>query len=221
MDRRRGERRHPNAGDPTVERRTAPRRKASESPTSLPGSLFRLAHQLDECDVYEAMSPESASCPHCSVVVSLEMPRFAEPPVRLDLILHHDASADGVRHVRELQSLSATGRVLLSTRIVGRASSRPPSRAARNDTLRHQDAGDSPFHAQDGRAGGGNPGRVGERERQARAGRWTTASRADVERLRALASDLRVPLREEGLVPGRRGPPFLALRRRRRIGRGG
>jgi hypothetical protein len=41
-------------------------------------------------------------------------------------------------------------------------------------------------------------------ERQARAGRWTTAPLAEVERLRALASDLEVPLREEGFVPGRR-----------------
>ena len=41
-------------------------------------------------------------------------------------------------------------------------------------------------------------------ERQARAGHWTAAPLAQVERLRALAADLGVPLYEEGSVPGRR-----------------
>jgi hypothetical protein len=38
-------------------------------------------------------------------------------------------------------------------------------------------------------------------EKQARSGRWTTGTRADEARLRALAVELRVPLREEGVVP--------------------
>jgi hypothetical protein len=126
MDRRRGERRHGDAGAPTVERRTTPRRKPAGRPAPPGDYLFRLAHQLDGCDVYEATSPESGPCPECGVLVSLELPRFAEPPVRLELVVRHEPTAHGVRHVGELQSLSATGRLLLSTRLVARASHQPP-----------------------------------------------------------------------------------------------
>jgi hypothetical protein len=51
-------------------------------------------------------------------------------------------------------------------------------------------------------------------ERQARAGRWTMAPVGEVERLRALAWALGVPLFEEGVVPGRRRQ-FLGRRRSR------
>jgi len=52
-------------------------------------------------------------------------------------------------------------------------------------------------------------------ERQARAGHWTAAPLAQVERLRALAADLGVSLREEGLVPRRRRQQLLSLRQSR------
>jgi hypothetical protein len=125
MDRRRGERPVPNADVPTVERRTAQRRKAAGNAAPTPESVFRLAHQLEGCDVYEATSAQSGRCPDCGVLVSLDLPRFAEPPVSLDLVLRHEPTAHGVRHVGDFQSLSATGRVLLSTRLVGRINREP------------------------------------------------------------------------------------------------
>jgi hypothetical protein len=122
VDRRRTDACHGDAGVPTVERRTAPRRKGTRNPVPAPESLFRLAHQLEGCDVYEGTFPESGRCPDCGVLISLELPRFAEPPVRFELVVQHERTAQGVRHIGELQSLSATGRVLLSTRLVGRVS---------------------------------------------------------------------------------------------------
>jgi hypothetical protein len=44
-------------------------------------------------------------------------------------------------------------------------------------------------------------------EKQVRAGRWTPGARADEGRLREIASELKVPLREEGVVPWRRRKP--------------
>jgi hypothetical protein len=41
-------------------------------------------------------------------------------------------------------------------------------------------------------------------EQQVRAGRWTTGARADEGRLRQLAAELGVTVREEGVVPWRR-----------------
>jgi hypothetical protein len=123
MDRRRGEGPPHEVGGAVVERRTASRRKTgTNAPT--PESRFRLAHQLDGCDVYEATYPESRRCPDCGVLVSLELPD-SQPPVRLELGLRHEPTGHGVRHVGECQSLSATGRVLLSMRLVGRISREP------------------------------------------------------------------------------------------------
>src|SRR5262249_9074160 len=119
VDRRRGERRHPQGESPHAERRRTRRRNAVRVESS-GEPLFRLAHQVDGCDVYEATTPEAGSCPECGVAVSFELPRFAEPPVRLELHVRHELTPTGPRHPGELQSFSPTGRVLLSTRLVGR-----------------------------------------------------------------------------------------------------
>jgi hypothetical protein len=124
VDRRRGERRQDGSGGPAVERRTATRRKAApRDPDPASDPVFRLAHQVDGCEVYESTAPESGRCPECGVTVSVELPRFVEPPVRLELVVRHEpipAERGAVRHVVELQSFSPTGRVLLATRLAGR-----------------------------------------------------------------------------------------------------
>jgi hypothetical protein len=54
-------------------------------------------------------------------MVSVEMPRFTAPPVRLDLTVVHEAIAPNrARHAVEVQSFSATGRVLLASRLLAR-----------------------------------------------------------------------------------------------------
>jgi hypothetical protein len=54
------------------------------------------------------------------------MPRFSEPPVRLDLtVVHEPVQPDRARHVVELQSFSATGRVLLASRLFARTRIEP------------------------------------------------------------------------------------------------
>ena len=58
--------------------------------------------------------------------MTVELPRFAEPPARLELAVRHELILPvTVRHVVELQSLSATGRVLLATRLVVRTRTEP------------------------------------------------------------------------------------------------
>ena len=59
-------------------------------------------------------------------MVSIEMPRFAEPPVRLELtVVHETIQRERARHVIELQSFSATGRVLLASRMFVRTLTEP------------------------------------------------------------------------------------------------
>jgi hypothetical protein len=120
VDRRSGERRQRGGSTPTLERRGVGRRVADRHPTQVPD--FRLAHRKDGFEVYEATGPESGRCPQCGTMVSVEMPRFTEPPVRLELtVVHEIIMPDRARHVVEVQSFSATGRVLLASRLIVRS----------------------------------------------------------------------------------------------------
>jgi hypothetical protein len=125
MDRRQGDRRQLQSDVPLAERRIAHRRNAvKDDSTGEP--LFRLAHQVDGCDVYEATMPETGHCPDCGVPISFELPRFAEPPVRLELVVRHESTPTGARHLGELQSFSPTGRVVMATQLVGRTGTDSP-----------------------------------------------------------------------------------------------
>jgi len=120
IDRRRGERRKA-AGSTSVERRVGGRRTVDRDPTRAP--TFRRAHRAEDFEVYEAITPLPGHCPECGATLNVELPRFAEPPVRLELAVVHENLAPpdrGGRHAVELQSLSPTGRVLLATRLFAR-----------------------------------------------------------------------------------------------------
>jgi hypothetical protein len=117
MDRRRGQRRRSGGSVPGSERRGVGRRSADRLPTQVPD--FRLAHRGDGFEVYEAIGPVSGRCSQCSTVVSVEIPRFTEPPARLELtVVHEVIQPNRTRHVVEMQSFSATGRVVLASRMV-------------------------------------------------------------------------------------------------------
>ena len=123
LDRRLGERRQ-RTMPPADDRRLAGRRSADQDPAQTP--VFRLAHRGDGFEAYEATVPVPGRCPECGAMVSIEMPRFAEPPVRLELtVVHETIQRERARHVIELQSFSATGRVLLASRMFVRTLTEP------------------------------------------------------------------------------------------------
>jgi hypothetical protein len=126
VDRRRGERRKGGGQAQETNRRKSRGRRTSDGDPAL-GTSFRLAHRGNGSDVYEVVGPEATGCPRCGALVNVELPRFVEPPVRLVLtVVHEGTSTDGARHSVELQSFSATGRVLLATRLAGRVRTEPP-----------------------------------------------------------------------------------------------
>jgi hypothetical protein len=112
---RRGLARRQGAVQPAEDRRLAGRRSADQDPAQTPA--FRLANRGDGFEAYEATGPVPDRCAACGAMVSVELPRFAEPPVRLDLTVVHETIADRARHMVELQSFSATGQLLLASRL--------------------------------------------------------------------------------------------------------
>jgi hypothetical protein len=120
VDRRRGERRRRDEL-PEAERRLGGRRREDDS-ARVPE--YRLAQHGDGHDVYEATTLAGAPCPECELTVRFEMPRFVEPPARLDLtVVHETVQPKHARHFVELQSFSTTGRTLLASRVTARVAS--------------------------------------------------------------------------------------------------
>jgi len=109
---------------PAVDRR-GPRRRRGDTDAG-PVSAFRRAARGDDFEVYEATAPLPVRCPQCGVLGTVELPRFAEPPVRLELaVVHEIVLPTTVQHVVDLQSLSATGRVLTALRLRVRPRTEP------------------------------------------------------------------------------------------------
>ena len=89
-------------------------------------SAFRRAHRSADFEIYEATAPLAGRCPQCEETLSVELPRFAEPPVRLEIsVVHENVPPDRARHAVDLKSLSATGRVLLASRLFARTPAGP------------------------------------------------------------------------------------------------
>ncbi len=125
QDRRRGARRQ--AGDaPPVERRLVDRR--TDQADSVQPRTHRLSQRQPGVAVYELMDLEaSTDCPRCGTTVWFEMPRFGEPPLRLQLqVDHEDVAPRHSRHVVALEAFGATGRSLVSFRAVARVGSTAP-----------------------------------------------------------------------------------------------
>jgi len=123
LDRRETERRR-GGGSVTNDRRRDDRRGLGGAERGEAGG-YRLAHRMDGCQVYEAEGWVSAQCPECRALLEFEMPRFGEPPARLELRMIHEVvrlqhAAASVRHSVETQAYSASGRELLFCRTAAR-----------------------------------------------------------------------------------------------------
>jgi hypothetical protein len=107
-DRRQGERRQ-HAVPPGDDARLAEQRGASG---------HRLAYTARGYTVHEAMSVITARCGPCGLLVSFELPRFAEPPIRLDVeVVHEVIQPKHPRHAVELRAATATRAEALALRL--------------------------------------------------------------------------------------------------------
>jgi len=118
LERRQGERRGRTVRS-RVERRLADRRSVQDDPTRTPS--HRISDHAEGFAVYQATGLAGAHCEECSATVRFEMPRFAEPPGRLEVDVSHDVLLrKQARHFVELRASTPSGRVLLASRLLGR-----------------------------------------------------------------------------------------------------
>ena len=119
LDRRRVDRRQAGTA-PVVERRLEDRRGGSTDEGPPPS--HRLSQQQPGVAMYELMDPEAATdCPTCRATVAFAMPRFSEPPLRLELqVTHEDVAPRRSRHLVAIEAFGTTGRSLLSLQTVAR-----------------------------------------------------------------------------------------------------
>lgn len=133
LDRRRAERRR--GGEAAgVDRRRADRRQRrpmawvySFQPSDV------LGPDVDRLDLTPGPMPSSectlvdSTCPECALAVQYEMPRFSEPPARVDTaIMHHSDQTFGVQHYVDVQAFTETGHALPRQRV--QAQRRTPRR---------------------------------------------------------------------------------------------
>jgi hypothetical protein len=121
LDRRRADRR--GTGELAFEERRFADRRANGGTTPL-RRTHRLAHEHAGVAVYELVDLEAGTdCPTCGATIWFEMPRFGEPPAQLTVTVEHeDVTARRARHLVTLEAFGVTGRGLLSSQVVARAS---------------------------------------------------------------------------------------------------
>ncbi|HEV8309443.1 MAG TPA: hypothetical protein VGW35_17420, partial [Methylomirabilota bacterium] len=121
-ERRVGERRR-GGNAPRSDRRQADRRQRRPTAWFFQGGLRDAGRSPAETSGRAETAPKPAAeigskrCPECGLVVGFEMPRFPQPPSRIEVeVIHLKDSAAG-RHQIEVAAFSGSGRPLLVQRI--------------------------------------------------------------------------------------------------------
>ena len=119
LDRRQRERRRASVRVYT-DRRGADRRGLPTLRDRPLDNGYRLIQQADGYQVYQAEGRVPARCPVCANALRFEMPRFVEPPARLDIEVIHSDRASSAQHFVEIQAFRASGRSLLACRVMAK-----------------------------------------------------------------------------------------------------
>jgi hypothetical protein len=124
LDRRQRERRRGSMGH-GVDRRTVERRRRRSVAWLVPAEApeIRVPVTPPEARPDRARNADALTrpCPTCTAEVELDLPRFPQPPARLELTVSHvAANGRGPEHYVEIAAFTVTGRLLLSQRAPGR-----------------------------------------------------------------------------------------------------
>jgi hypothetical protein len=111
LDRRQGERRRAE-GDPARPRLGPERRRGQPVGWVYPASALAVSEPV--ADTPTAMTD---TCSLCGATLEWELPRFPQPPARLETKVRHLGQAVGdAAHAVEVEAFTATGRPILSHR---------------------------------------------------------------------------------------------------------
>lgn len=120
VDRRQAERRRARAAVSRDQRRVD-RRQPPRPGDAGSGGRYRLIQERDGCHILETTRRIGARCPECAADLEFELPRFAEPPTRLDAtVVHARSGGGGAQHYVETEAFTPSGRSLLACRILAR-----------------------------------------------------------------------------------------------------
>ena len=127
LDRRRRERRRGSLGPGMDRRQTDRRRQRPVAHVAVAAAPEDASHQPASTEParVEAAPPREDAlaqrCPTCAEAVELEMPRFPQPPARVEMEVGHltGNGRDG-HHYVEIAAFTVSGRLLLSQRVPAR-----------------------------------------------------------------------------------------------------
>lgn len=117
LERRQGERRRSGAADPKAERRRSDRRQQRAVGSLFAATIVRAETTARASPVGGEAAIVHAACPACYAMLSFELPRFPQPPARLDAEVVHAGGGLGAVHYAEIQAFTVSGRPLLVGRV--------------------------------------------------------------------------------------------------------
>ena len=127
IERRTRERRRGSFG-PTMDRRQIDRRRqrpvALLSVAALPVDVAEPAPAAGSrlaAAPHPQEAPVTYPCPTCASAIELELPRFPNPPARVEMeVAHVTAGSRDAQHYVEIAAFTVSGRLILSQRVPGR-----------------------------------------------------------------------------------------------------
>lgn len=117
LERRQGERRRSSGASAQGERRRAARRRQQPVGSFFVATIVRAEAMTQPSPLGAGPTIVNAACPACYAMLSFELPRFPQPPARLDAEVVHSGGVGGAQHYAEIQAFSVSGRPLLVGRI--------------------------------------------------------------------------------------------------------
>ncbi len=125
LERRQGERRRSSGASPKGERRRANRRQQQPVGSFFVATIVRAEAMTRPSPLGAEPTIVNTACPACSAMLSFELPRFPQPPARLDAEVVHSGGVGGTQHYAEIQAFTVSGRPLLIGRVQTTRRDRP------------------------------------------------------------------------------------------------
>jgi hypothetical protein len=120
LDRRTGPPRRQRRVTGATDRRRGSDRRCRQSARVTPalGMRYHLVYGSAHVDLYEVDAPGvPAVCQECEMVLAFDMPHFAQPPARVELVVHHTLGRETAAHAVEVHATGMRNQSLLACQL--------------------------------------------------------------------------------------------------------